>query len=56
MILFTILTIIALILLVVTVVALSVFGAATIIVFGDVIVCVVLIGWLIYRLFFKKRK
>ena len=56
MILFTILTLILLILLVVTVVVVSAVGAGALIVFGDVIICVVLIGWIIYRLFFKKKK
>lgn len=54
MILFTVLLLIVLILLFVTVTALSVFGAGALIIFGDVIVCVILIIWLIKKLFFKK--
>ena len=56
MILFTILALILLILLVVTVTILGVFGAGALIIFGDVIVCIVLLGWLIKKLFFKKRR
>ena len=55
MILFTILALILLILLVVTIVVASVIGAGTLIVFGDVIVCIFILGWIIYRLFFKKK-
>lgn len=54
MVLFTILTLILIILLVVFVLATSVVGAGAIIIFGDVIVCVVLLGWLIKKLFLKK--
>lgn len=53
MILFMILLLVAIILAVVTVVAISVFGAGVLIIFGDVIVCIVLIGWLIKKIFFK---
>lgn len=56
MILFTILALILLILVVVTVVITSVVGAGAIVIFGDVIVCILIIGWLIKKLFFKKRK
>ena len=56
MILFTILTLILLILLVVTVVVTSVIGAGTLIVFGDVIVLILILGFIIYRVFFKKKK
>lgn len=56
MILFTILALILLILLVVTIAIASVIGAGTLIVFGDVIICIALLAWIIYRLFFKKRK
>lgn len=54
MVLFTILTLILIILLVVFVLATSVVGAGAIIIFGDVIVCVVLLGWLIKKLSLKK--
>lgn len=53
MILFAILALILIILLVVTVVVTSVIGAGTIVVFGDVIVCIVLLVWLIKKLFIK---
>ena len=54
MILFTILLLTLLILTVITVVAVSLGGAAFIIVFGDVIVCIVLIALLIK--FLAKRR
>ena len=47
MVLFTILALILLILIVVVVLATSVVGAGAIILFGDVIVCVFIIGWII---------
>lgn len=53
MILFTILALISIILVVVTVVAVSIMGAGAIVIFGDVIVCIIIIGWLIKRLFFR---
>ena len=53
MILFAILALILIILTVVFVLVTSVVGAGAVIIFGDVIVCVVLIGWLIKKLFFK---
>lgn len=56
MFLFMILALILVILIVVTVVVVSIVGAGTILIFGDVIVCILIIGWIIYRLFFKKRK
>lgn len=40
----------------VTVIALSAGGAAFIIIFGDVIVCVIIIAWIIKRLFKRKKK
>ena len=56
MFLFMILLLIALILIVLTVVVLSVFGAGAIVLFGDVIVCVFIIGWIIKKLFFNKKR
>lgn len=53
MILFTILLFIIILLMIATVIALSMFGAGALIIFGDVIVCIVLIVWLIKKLFFK---
>lgn len=53
MFLFTILLMILLILIVVTVAAISIFGAGAIIIFGDVIVCGVIIGLIIKKVFFS---
>ena len=53
MFLFMILLLIAIILIVTTVIALSVFGAGALIIFGDVIICVFIIGWIIKKIFFK---
>lgn len=55
MILFTILALILLILIVVVVLGTSIAGAGAIILFGDVIVCVFIIGWIIKKLFFNKN-
>lgn len=55
MILFTILAIIAIILIVFTVIAVSVGGAVTIIVFGDVIVCVAMIAGIMAYIIKKRR-
>lgn len=56
MFLFIILTLILTILTVFIVLTLSVFGAGAIVVFGDVIVCGFIIGWIIKKLFFKRSK
>ena len=56
MILFTIMGIILIILAVSGVLILSVGGAAFIVVFADVIVCMAIIIWIIKRLFKKKKK
>ena len=55
MILFSILALTLLILTIITVVAISIGGAAFIIVFGDVIVCIVLIALLI-KILMKRKK
>ena len=55
MILFTILLLILLILTVVTVLAISIGGSAFIVIFGDVIVCIFIIVWIIKKIFFKKK-
>lgn len=55
MILFTILALILLILLVVVVTVTSVVGAGALIIFGDVIICIIILAWLINRLFFKRK-
>lgn len=55
MILATILLLTLAILVTITVIALSVGGAAFIIVFGDVIVCVLVIAWIVKRLLRRKK-
>lgn len=55
MVLFTILALILLILVVITIVAVAIGGAGFIIIFGDVIVCIVLIALLI-KLLAKRKK
>lgn len=55
MILFTILLLTLALLTVVTVLAISAGGAAFIILFGDVIVCMFIIIWVIKRLIKRKR-
>ena len=54
MVLFTLLLLMAIILVVVTLIVLSIGGAVGIVLFGDVIVCIVLIVWVMKRLL-KKR-
>ena len=56
MILFTTLTLILLILIVFTVITVSAVGAVGIILFGDVIVCAVLIAFVIKKLVDRKRR
>ena len=55
MILFTLLALIVLILTVVTVAVLSVAGAGFIIIFGDVIVCIAILIWIIKKLVTKNK-
>ena len=55
MILFAILLITLVILTVITVLAISAIGAGGIVLFGDVIVCMVLIIWLMKRLVKRKK-
>lgn len=55
MILFAILALILVILTVIVVAVTSVIGAGAIVIFGDVIVCIVLLGWIIKKLFFKRK-
>lgn len=55
MILFTVLLLILLILTIVMVLATSIVGAGAIILFGDLIICIAFIGWLIYKLI-RRRK
>ena len=56
MILFITLLIMALLLAVFTVFAIAIGGSVFIVVFGDVIVCIFLIVWIIKKLFKKKSK
>lgn len=55
MILTTILLITFIVLMVTTVIALSMGGAAFILVFGDVIVCMAIIIWIVKRLIKRKK-
>lgn len=55
MVLFTILLCVLVILSILTVLTVSAVGAAGIVIFGDVIVCAVLIIWILKRLINKKR-
>lgn len=54
MILFTILALTLIILTVITAVMISVGGSFAIVLFGDVIVCIFIIGWIIKKLFFER--
>lgn len=56
MFLFIVLLLIALILTVFVGITIALFGAGFIIVFGDVIVCILIIAFIIKKLFFKKDK
>ena len=55
MILFTVLLLTLIMLMVISIIALSVGGAAVIIIFGDVFVCMFLIVWIMKRLI-RRRK
>ena len=55
MVLFTILLIVLLILVAITVAAISIGGAGIIILFGDVIVCILVIIWIMKRLINKRK-
>ena len=56
MILSIILILTCVICMIITVVVLATGGAAFIVIFGDVIVCMIFIGWIIKRLFTRKKK
>lgn len=56
MITLTILALTLLILTMVVILSISIFGAAALIVFGDVIVCAIVLVWIIKKLFFKKKR
>ena len=56
MITFTILLLMVLILAVVTVVSISVLGSIGIVVFGDLIVCILILVWIMKKIFKKKKK
>ena len=55
MILFLILSLILIALIVLTIIVLVTGGTAFIIVFGDVIVCIFILAWIIKKIFFKKK-
>ena len=55
MILFMILLTMILTLTLITILAISAGGVAFIIIFGDVIVCIILLSWLVYRLYSRKK-
>lgn len=55
MILFTILLLVLMLLIAITIVLASIFGASFIIVFGDVIVCIVLIVWILKKMIKRKK-
>ena len=56
MVLLTIISLTLLILFMAVILSISILGASVLIVFGDVIVCVLVLGWIIKKLFFKKRE
>lgn len=55
MILAGLLTLIVLVLIVITVIVVSIGGALGIILFGDVIVCIAILIWIIKKLIFRKK-
>lgn len=55
MILFLILSLILIALIAITVIMIALGGTAFIIVFGDVIVCIFILAWIIKKIFFKKK-
>lgn len=55
MILFLILSLILIALIALTIVVLAAGGTAFIVVFGDVIVCIFILAWIIKKIFFKKK-
>ena len=56
MFLFTMLLLIAIVLAVITVIAIVFGGTVFTVVFGDVIVCIFIIVWIMKRLFTKKKR
>ena len=55
MILFLILSLILIALITLTIIVLATGGTAFIVVFGDVIVCIFILAWIIKKIFFKKK-
>ena len=55
MILFLILSLILIALITLTIIVLAAGGTAFIVVFGDVIVCIFILAWIIKKIFFKKK-
>lgn len=56
MILITILALILILLVALVIMAIAVGGSTFIVLFGDVIVCAAIIGWIIYKLAQKRKK
>jgi hypothetical protein len=55
MILFLILSLILIALIALTIIVLAAGGTAFIVIFGDVIVCIFILAWIIKKIFFKKK-
>ena len=55
MILFLILSLILIALIALTIIVFAAGGTAFIVVFGDVIVCIFILAWIIKKIFFKKK-
>lgn len=55
MFLFIVISIILLILAAFVALTIGIFGAGAIIIFGDIIVCISIIAWIIKKLFFNKK-
>lgn len=55
MILFLILSLILIALIALTIIVLAAGGTAFIVVFGDVIVCIFILAWIIKKIFFKRK-
>lgn len=56
MFLFIILALIAIILITFVIMTIAIFGAGALIIFGDIIICILIIGWIIKKIFFNDKK
>lgn len=56
MFLFMILLLILIILIAFISFVVAIFGAGALIIFGDVIICILIIGWIIKKVFFNNKK